>query len=172
MNTRLCAESILRVINDYQEALKDFSEEEFCRKPESGRWSYAEIYCHIIQVNMRSLLAVEKCIYGKQQQKRDVAPLISRLILYFGQLPPGRIRIPANISAIVKVITKEEAKNDLIKFTGKLNELMPKILKCSPYQRIRHQRLGMLNCNEWIRFIEIYSIYHFKSLQKMKDSKR
>ncbi|PWG82327.1 DinB family protein [Pararcticibacter amylolyticus] len=166
MSMGINARSILDITSEYQEILKNLTDEEFCRQPEDGSWSCSEIFCHIVQVNVRSLLAIEKCIYGKQQQRRHGLPLVTRLILYFGRFPPGKLNIPSNILALVRVTTREEAKNDMIRFTVKLKELLPKISKCSSEQRIKHPRLGMLNCIQWLRFMEIYSRYHLKKLKK------
>lgn len=170
MSSRINTRPVLDVINKYQEALRGFSEEEFCRKPEDGSWSVSEIYCHINQVNMRSLLAVEKCIYGRQVQRGYGVPLFTRAILYFGQFPPGSVKIPDNIAALVTVVSKEDARNELIRFVEKFNQILPKAKKCSPHNRVRHQRLGLLNCEEWIRFIEIYSKYHFKRLRRLSGN--
>lgn len=169
MNFRTSEHSILEAIAEYQDSLKNFTEEEFGRKPPAGGWSYSEVYCHVIQVNLRCLLAIERCIYGKKQQEGPGAPMLSRVILYFGRFP-GKLKTPPNLASIVKVISREDAKNDLIKFTGKLKELMPKALKCSPYHRIRHQRMGMLNCLEWLRFIEIHTKHHLKQIKRIRNS--
>ncbi len=172
MSLMVSERSILDAIGKYQDNLKSFSEEEFCRKPHDGGWSCSEVYCHMLQVNMRCLLAVERCIHGKKQPRRSGPSFISHLILYFGRFPPGKLKAPPNVASIVKTITLEDAKNDLIKFTGKLKELMPKALKCSPYQRIKHQRLGMLNAIEWLRFLEIHTKHHLKQLKRIRSSFR
>lgn len=170
MSSRINGRPVLDVINEYQEALKEFSEEEFCRKPEDGSWSISEIYCHINQVNIRSLLAIEKCIYGRQLQVAYGVPLLSRAILYFGRFPPGAVKIPENIAALVTVVSKEDARNELIRIVDKLKQVLPKAKKCSPHNRVKHQQLGMLNCEEWLRFVEIYSKYHLKRLKHRRKS--
>lgn len=167
MKIRLTENAILEIIGEFQEVLNELTEDEFCRKPDTGSLSYAEIYCHVIHVNRRCLLAVERCIYGKQNLRQTSASLLTRAILYIGRLPERKINIPGHLASLACTITREEVKNDLINFTIKLKELMPKAVKCPLHQRVKHQRLGMLNCAEWLRFIEIYSAMHLRKLRKM-----
>lgn len=162
--------SIKDAIGVYLNWLKELDEDDFVKPPPSGGWSYSEVCCHVIQVNVRSILAVEKCIYAKPNLRGTGPNLIARLILYLGRFPPVKIRSAPNIAGIVKPVSKEDARNDLILFANKLQDLSVKLLKVPSENRVRHPRLGMLNCREWLQFINIHMRHHVKQLERIRKS--
>lgn len=169
MNFRLTEHTILALVTELQDVLKDIPDEQFCSRHPRRQLSCSEIYCHVIQVNKRCLLALERCIYGKQQFGRRNSPLLSRLILYLGHMAMQKISIPEHLAATASNATREDIRNELISFSERLRGLMPRVLKCSPHQRIKHQKLGLLNCAEWLRFMEIYTYYHLRQLRKVRE---
>lgn len=167
MSVSSTTKSILAAIEKYQDFLYEVDEDAFQTSPAEGVWSYSEVFSHIIQANLRSLLAIQKCLYAKSQSTGSVS-LIARAILLFGKFPPIKLKAPENIAALVKKITREEARNDLIKLKTKVLELAPKVSKCPENSRIQHPRLGKLNAEQWLRFIEIHSYHHLKQLQRIR----
>jgi hypothetical protein len=167
MSVAASTQSILGAITEYQNFLTEVSEDEFQLAPAEKVWSYSEVFSHIIQANLRSLLAVQKCIYGKPGKSVNL-PLTSRVILFFGRFPPVKIKAPESIAALVRKMTKEEARNDLIRLRTKVMELGPKVSKSFRDCRMQHPRLGMLNAVEWWRFVEIHSHHHLKQLKRIK----
>jgi hypothetical protein len=167
MSVSSTTKSILEAIEKYQDFLCEVDEDEFQISPAEGVWSYSEVFSHIIQANLRSLLAIQKCLYAKSQGTGSI-PLIARAILLFGKFPPIKLKAPANIAALVKKISREEARNDLIKLKTRVLELTPKVSKCPENSRMKHPRLGMLNAVQWLRFIEIHSYHHLKQLRRIR----
>lgn len=172
MSDNESGKELLMHLGYYQDLLKTLSEDEFVQSPEDGGWSLSEVYCHIIQVNTRSLLAIEKCMHGKETSTLTSPPFFTRLILFFGKLPPGRHKSPANIGAIVKKQSKEEARNDLIKFIQRLTDVLPKIVKSTSRCQVKHPRLGMLNRSEWLRFMIIHTKHHIKQLKRIRSTQK
>ena len=158
---------ILAAIDKYHEFLSKVDDEQFQVTPAENVWSYSEVFSHIIQADLRSLLAIQKCLYGKSGNSVSL-PLISRAILFFGKFPPLKLKTPENLAALVKKMTREEARNDLIKLKAKVTELAPKVPKASPDTRMKHPRLGMLNAEQWLRFIEIHTCHHLKQLKRIE----
>jgi len=170
MSIQASASSIKDALSSYLAWLKEVDEDEFVKSPTSGGWSYSEVFCHVIQVNVRSILAVERCIYAKSGHRTSGPNLIARLILYMGKFPPVKIKAHPKVLSIVKTVTKEEARNDMLVFCNKLQDLLPKLMKVPVHQRTRHARLGMLNCGEWLKFIDIHTRHHLKQLERIRKS--
>jgi len=170
MSIQASASSIKDALASYLAWLKELDEDEFVKSPADGSWSYSEVFCHVIQVNVRSILAVERCIYAKSGHRTSGPNLIARLILYMGKFPPVKIKAPPKVLSIVKTVTKEEARNDMLVFCNKLQDLLPKLMKVPDHQRTRHARLGMLNCGEWLKFIDIHTRHHLKQLERIRKS--
>ncbi|EOR95342.1 hypothetical protein ADIARSV_1494 [Arcticibacter svalbardensis MN12-7] len=170
MSIPATALSIKEAITTYLALLKEIEEEDFIKPPPQGGWSPSEIYCHVIQVNARSILALERCIHAKPKHRSSGPTLLARFVFFIGRFPPLKIKSPPNIAAIVTCISKEQAKNDLIKSAEKLRELLPKLIKTPKDNRIRHPRFGRLNPQEWLWFIEIHTRHHLKQLERIRKS--
>jgi len=65
-------------------------------------------------------------------------------------------------------ISKEEARNLLIKCRKRLDEVTPLIKDALPGARYKHMRLGILNANQWFKFIKIHLQHHFKQLGRIE----
>lgn len=170
MSIQASASSIRDAIAMYLAWLKDIEEEDFVKPPPGGGWSYSEVFCHVNQVNVRSMLAAERCIYARTGLRSSGPNFLARLILYARRFPPLRIKAHPKVLAIVKTVSKEEAKNEMLIFCNKLQDLAPKLAKVPVHQRTRHARLGMLNCAEWLSFIDIHTRHHLKQLERIRKS--
>lgn len=162
--------AINEVLKTYQKMLREISEDEFMQTPVNGGWSRSEVYCHVLQVNISSLLAIEKCLHGKQVTRKYSLPFFTRIVLFLGKFPVLKYKTPEKVAAMVRKISREEARNQLIKFNSRLNELLPKIAKSTADCRVRNPKLGMLNCSQWLRFMEIHTNHHLKQLNRIKKS--
>lgn len=159
--------SILSAVSKYETLLAAVSEEEFVRSPADGVWSYSEIFSHIFQSNLVSLQAVDKCIRGTGIFSAKRIHWLAGLILFVGRFPPGKLKAPVKIAAMVNKISREDARNSIIKFKMRLDEIKPQIKKADSYQKAKHPRLGLLNAKQWFRFIEIHTIHHTRQLKRI-----
>ncbi|MBS1501197.1 MAG: DinB family protein, partial [Bacteroidetes bacterium] len=98
--------------------------------------------------------------------------IIGFFVLTFNRFPPFRVKMPKPLAAAnpVKKISKEEARNLLVKCRRRINEVAAFIPKSSGRCRIKHPRLGMLNARQWFRFILIHSKHHLKQLDRIEKS--
>ncbi|MGB4776116.1 MAG: DinB family protein [Daejeonella sp.] len=159
--------SLFLSLEAYEKLINSLSEEEFLLTPAEGVWSYSEVYSHIFQSNLGSLIAIEKCINGTAIENNKNMGFMAWAILFFGRFPPVKLKAPPHIAAMVKKNSLEEAKNLMIKFKKRLPEIYPQIAKASRTQKIKHPRLGLLNARQWFRFIEIHTIHHQKQLSRI-----
>lgn len=159
--------SILQSVKEYSSMLEEITDEDFQRSPEVGTWSYAEVYSHIFKSNLYSLIATEQCINGTAEKSSSGTPWAVRLILLFGRFPPGRYKVPASIENLTAKISREEARNLIVKFKIRLDGITPKVNKATSYHKVKHPRLGLFNARQWFRFIEIHTLHHQKQLARI-----
>jgi hypothetical protein len=152
----------------YEAFLTTLSDADFQRNPADGVWSYAEVYSHIFEANLISLLALEKCVKGTAEEDKSSLHPAVWLILFLGKFPPGKIKAPARIADMVKKITPAEAQQLMHRFRQRLQELVPQVSQASPNQKAKHPRLGLLNARQWLRFIEIHTKHHEKQLYRIQ----
>ena len=160
--------SILKAVEHYETLLKDVSEETFTQNPPDGSWSYSETFSHILQANLGSLIAIEKCSIGTAIFSDKRINWGVWAILFLGSLPPGKYKAPESLASMAKKISKEEAANLIVKFKNRLSGLKSKIEKADKYQKIKHPRLGLLNAKQWLRFVEIHTRHHTKQLKRIE----
>ena len=161
---------IEEVLDTYRNRLDTIPDEVFNVTPPDGGWSCAEVYSHILQANIGSSIAIEKCTLSSCVPTSKGRSLLGLMVLSFGRFPPVRVKVPEDLAAKIpaKNINKEEARNLLIKCRKRINDVVPLIHDASPHYRIRHRRLGMLNARQWLRFILIHSKHHLKQLDRIE----
>lgn len=153
-------------LNRYRSRLEKLNEDLFAQTPPSGGWSFSEVYCHIFDANLLSLMAIRNCIKGEGKDRPTAFAV--RLILFFGQFPPGKYKVPGRLAGRVRKISLSEARQWMEHFDRQLNTLKTAIPEASDQQKIAHPRLGYLNARQWLRFIDIHSRHHLKQLQRIQ----
>ena len=161
--------SILQSVEKYGRLLEQISEEEFQLTPAEGVWSYSEVYSHIFKANLASLIAAEQCINGTAEKISAGTHWMVRLILFIGRFPPGNYKVPASIADMTIKMSKEEARNLIIKFKSRLADISPRISNATKYHKVKHPRLGFFNAKQWFRFVEIHTLHHQKQLDRISD---
>lgn len=167
MSLKSDIDKIKSSIKFYEAFLKTVSEENFLQNPAEGAWSYSEVYSHILGANHISLIAIEKCLNKTADIKVRKPHWKVRLILFIGRFPPGKIKAPTHIAALVKKISKEEASNLIIKFKKKLDVLLADFKKFDPKYKVKHPRLGFLDAKSWLRFVFIHTNHHQKQINRI-----
>lgn len=160
--------SLVKAVGQYESLLSEVSEDIFVQNPTGGGWSYSETFSHIFQSNLASLIAVEKCFLKTGIDNRKRINWKVWAILFLGKLPPGKFKAPERMASMVKILSKEEAANLIVKFRKRLSELKDKVDKADKHQKIKHPRLGLLNAKQWWRFIEIHTIHHTHQLKRIR----
>lgn len=161
--------SLLKSVEVYENLLLKVSEEDFIKSPPGAAWSFSETFAHIFQSNLLSLMAADRCILSTGSQTFSTKRIhwIAWLILFFGRFPPIKIKAPANIRAMVKKISKEDARNLIANFKIRFQEVSLKIDQADPHQKVKHPKLGLLNAAQWLRFIEVHTFHHTKQLKRI-----
>lgn len=169
MNTEKTLNSIQEITNAYRRFLEQTPEAKFDLTPPIGGWSYSEVYNHIFDLSILALQAIDQCLSPQARQAKT--PLITRAILFFGSFPPAmKFKVPKQLASRVKKVNKQNAVKMIQEFEDKL-QAYPKIIKqADPLLKSAHPRLGYLNAQQWIRFIEIHLNHHLKQLKRIDKS--
>jgi len=158
------------VLDIYRSRLDTIPDDQFTETPPGGGWSYAEVYSHILQADISSTVAMEKCTLSTCKPTTQGRSLIGLYVFTFNRFPPVRVKTPETIAAKnpVKKIDKEEARNMIVKCRKRLNDVVPLIRDATPHGKIKHPRFGMLNAAQWLKFIVIHSRHHLKQLDRIE----
>lgn len=162
-------QSILTKVAAYQQMLQKFGPADFQTVPPIGGWSYSEVYCHIFDSSLLSLMAMNNCIKGEGKEKST--HIIVKAILFFGAFPPGRkYNVPEKLAPRVKKIGIAAAQQFITDFSLQLGQAYPKIENANPKIKTKHPVMGYLNAKQWLRFIEIHLNHHYKQLKRIENS--
>ena len=170
MKIGVTRKQIEAVLDIYRSRLDTIPDDLFTVTPPGGGWSYAEVYSHIMQANIGSSFALEKCTSSNCIPTSKGRTLLGLFVFSFGRLPPVKGKVPKELEKRIPAskISKEDAKNLLIKCRKRINDVAPLIHDSSKYARIRHARLGMLNARQWFKFILMHSEHHLKQLDRIQ----
>lgn len=163
---------IEEILDLYRSRLDTIADGLFNVTPPGGGWSYAEVYSHILQADISSTIAIQKCTLKSCVPTSKGRSLIGLFVLSFGRFPPVKVpklldeKMPANN------INKEDARNLLIKCRKRLDDVVPLIHDASTHCRVKHPRMGMLNAIQWLQFILIHSKHHLKQLDRIEKKFR
>ncbi|WP_462264459.1 DinB family protein [Mucilaginibacter sp.] len=157
-------------LDEYRRRLDIIADEQFTQTPPKGGWSYAEVYSHIMQADLASAIAMQKCMQGNCRPSGKKPTLKGRLVLWLGMFPPfNRYKVPEAVAARMPVqkIDKEEARNLIIKCRKRIAGLLPQLADAAPHCTTAHPALGHLNAAQWLRFIRIHTGHHLKQLKRI-----
>lgn len=167
MNLKRNYHQLQEAIKEYRLRLQSYSEEKFSQKPSPGEWSLAQVYAHILTANLLTLRAMQKCIAGTAVETNEKIAWKARWILWLGRFPKGR-KVPPAVEERTPIYDKQKSYESIEEFLEKIEELYASHSHWSRTQKIKHPALGLLNCYEWIRFMQIHSIHHLNQLDRIE----
>jgi hypothetical protein len=162
-------QAIEAALNNYREQLDTIPDELFTETPPGGGWSFAEVYSHILQATLSSSIALERCTHGSCPPTKEGLNWQGRFLLLFARFPKVDAPTVVNEKLPATKITKEDAKNMIIKCRKRVETTAPLIDSSSAVSRYKHPRLGMLNARQWFRFIRIHLQHHLKQLDRIRN---
>lgn len=169
MSSATVFSSLKAVSAAYKTMLDHIPAADFQTTPTIGGWSYSEVYSHIFDASLLSLIPLEDCIHGKGKKKPTA--FIVKLILWYGAFPPkARYKVPERLQSRVIKISKEEAYQFIEQFLLQLATDYDMLHHAAPQIKSKHPRLGYLNASQWLRFIEIHLKHHLKQLKRIEKS--
>jgi len=162
--------AIEAALDTYRAQLDHIPDEAFDLTPTSGGWSYAEVYDHIMKSTIGASIALEKSTQSSCVPTNKKPTLLGRLLLLFGRFPPVKIKVPESMADKIgpAKITKEDARNLIIKCRRRIDTVMPLIAQSKNNCRVNHPRMGMLNARQWLKFIRVHLQHHLKQLRRIE----
>ena len=160
--------AIDEALDIYRAKLDMISDEQFTETPPGGGWSYAEVYSHIMQATLGSTIALERCTHDNCKPTTKGLNILGKVVMLLGRFPV-KVKVPEKVGAKMPVakLSKEEAKNLIVKCRKRVDETSPLIKGSSVASRHKHPRLGMLNAAQWFKFIRIHLFHHLKQLERI-----
>jgi len=169
MTSSKIKKSLDKIIAFYSAKLSGYPDEVFDQTPPIGGWSYSEVYSHIFDSSLLSLIAMDNALKGKGEIKPTHFAV--KLILFFGALPPGKkYKVPTRLADRVKKISKTEALDFILEFEEALKKTWITLPEGNQQVKTKHPRLGYLNAKQWFRFIEVHLKHHLKQLERIERS--
>jgi DinB superfamily len=170
MNIAKERKEIDAALDNYRAKLDTIPEEVFTETPQAGGWSYAEVYSHILQATLASSIGLERCTNNNCAPTSKGLNFLGRIVMFLGMFPV-KIKQPQSVATKMPAtkISKEEAKNLIIKCRKRIDDTMPLIKDSSPGSRYKHPRLGMLNAMQWFKFIRVHLQHHLKQVERIKN---
>ncbi|MCZ4224309.1 DinB family protein [Pedobacter rhodius] len=169
MNTSKVKTSLHQIVNAYKAKLSSYADDIFQITPPINGWSYSEVYSHIFDSSLLSLIALENAARSKGEDQPTHFSV--KLILFFGSLPPAKkYKVPKRLAERVKKISKAEAMDFILEFEKTLDEVYPLLSVANLHSKTKHPRLGYLNAKQWLRFTEIHLKHHLKQLFRIEKS--
>jgi hypothetical protein len=159
---------IVTALDNYREQLDIIPDELFAETPAADCWSYAEVYSHVMQATLASSIAIERCGHSNCPPTNEGPTMQGRFVLLFGCFPPVKIKMLDIMN--VEKISKEDARNLIIKCRKRMEAIMPLIENAPADVRYKHPRLGMLNAKQWLRFTRIHLQHHLNQLNEIKEN--
>ncbi len=159
-------QKVYPLIEAYKSRLEEITMPSFTTSPPSGGWSYSEVYVHIFDSSLLSLLALQQCLKGNGALKK--MDWSARLLFLLGRFPPGlRLKAPSRMADRVKKEHPKEVLRRIRKVELLMDGLLAEWPLKVPQQKVKHPRLGFLNAFQWIRFIEIHLQHHLWQLDRI-----
>jgi hypothetical protein len=158
------------ILDNYRAQIDSIPDDQFDQTPPHGGWSYAEVYSHIMQATMASTIALERCTHESDKPNNGKVTLMGKLVFLFARFPPVKIKEPQSVSSKMPAlkISKEEARNLIIKCRKRMDEMVPLTNEKVAIRRVKHPRLGMFTAAEWFKFVRIHLAHHIKQLARIK----
>jgi len=169
MSTTKVFSSLHKIATAYKAELDRIDDAHFQLVPPINGWSYSEVYAHIWDASLLTLDTMEDCLNAKGKHNKPTA-FVTRLILLFGAFPPGRYKTPPLLEDRVKLISKTEARTLIDNFINRLDADVESMNRAQDDIKTLHPKLGYLNANQWLRFIEIHLKHHYKQLKRIEKS--
>jgi hypothetical protein len=169
MNIARERKAIDDALDNYRAQLDTIPDELFTETPPGGGWSYAEVYSHILQATLGSSIALERCVHNNCHPTTKGPTFLGRLMMFTGSFPPVRVKVPAKVNDKIPAakISKEEAKNLIVKCRKRIEDIAPLVKDSPPGARHKHPRLGMLDGKQWFKFVRIHAVHHLKQMERI-----
>jgi hypothetical protein len=157
------------VLDTWEQALNDYSETDFLKKPAEDSWSIGQVYNHLIGATNRfHLPQVHACLQSSDNANQS-KKMPGRITYFLGSIPPTKVKVPPSPEytppqpeSIASVRTK------LAALRPKMAEMAENLSKNqSKSGKTAHPAFGYLNAEEWFQLVEIHFRHHLRQKARL-----
>lgn len=167
--------SLEKRIGIWKEALNRYSDEEFARQPEPGKWSVGQLYAHLtLGTENFHINHIQRCLNGIKAEKGGEKTVPGKISFFFGGFPPKRISVPPSESYTPKQPEKTQMSAALDRLSASMKMLAEIVSHSDDKLKTQHPALGYLNAKEWYLLIGMHFAHHEaqrKRLNKFLEKK-
>lgn len=157
-------------LDQYQESLERYSEDQFNFKADADTWSLAELYEHISQSNAFFARLVQYCLKQEKGQLGGAKNEVGEKIFAQGTFPPIRIKMPEEFKVTVKEPKAQDAYPPILEQErDRLNTLVEALPNDPGEYAIPHPRLGALNARDWFHMCEMHLAHHLRQKIELEE---
>ena len=162
--------AIAQALATYSNKLDAITDEYFWESPPDGGWSFAEVYAHILKATLGSSISLEKCTNKNAEKSSNGPSFFGYYVMVIGKFPPIKVKVPAAVAEKMPAekISREEAKKLIDKCHKRISTVLPLLADALPDIRYKHPRLGMLNAQQWFKFIRVHAQHHLTQLDRIE----
>jgi hypothetical protein len=153
----------------WEQALDQYTEEEFLRQPDADSWSIGQVYIHLAgTANYYHLKQMELCLQDTNNTKASKTTP-GKVSYFLGFMPPVRIKVPAS----PEYTPPQPANKAAVK--EKLQALRVRMAKAADALngftgqsgKTKHPSLGYLNASEWYQLIQMHFRHHLRQKARL-----
>ncbi len=162
--------AIEQALATYSAKLETMTDEYFWESPADGGWCFAEVYSHILKATLGASISLEKCTNKNTEKSTKGTSFFGYYVMLVGKFPPIKVKVPTAIAEKMPAekISREEAKKLIEKCHKRIHTVLPLLTDALPDIRYKHPRLGMLNAQQWFKFIRIHAEHHLAQLARIE----
>ena len=157
------------VLDTWENALNDYSEADFLKKPSEDSWSIGQVYNHLLRsTQFFHLKHAETCL--ENDDNASTWKKIPGLITYFkGSFPNMQIKVPASPQYTPRQPENIAAIRDNIPVLRNKMAEMAARLEQKPLKKGKtaHPAFGFLNAKEWFIMIEMHFRHHLRQKERL-----
>ncbi|MBN8706634.1 MAG: DinB family protein [Bacteroidetes bacterium] len=148
-------------IRSWKDALPGYSDEEFARQPEPGKWSVGQLYAHLtLGTENFHINHIQRCLNGIKAEKGGEKTFPGKISFFFGGFPPKRISVPPSDTYTPKQPDKAQMFAALDRLSASMEKLAEIVIHSDETIKTQHPALGYLNAKEWYLLIVMHFAHH------------
>ncbi|MEC4113501.1 DUF1569 domain-containing protein [Myroides pelagicus] len=158
----------LEVYNQWEIALKMYSDDQICQPTSVDSWTIGQVYNHLIQsVTEFQAPAILACLNSKKDvftNKNIKGVLVFKVLNKF---PPAKIKVPASDDYTPKAPkSKKEVSEGMLQVLDLMSKLKDQIASTSS-GKTPHPAFGYLNAEEWYQLIVMHWVHHLRQKKEL-----
>jgi hypothetical protein len=168
MTTAKSLDKFKAILASYENALANYTEEEFSRKPSPDDWSIGQMYQHLVgSLQYFHAKQVEMCLDSADNASQGKT-MPGRITYFIGGMLPIRIKVPPSPQYTPpQPENKQKIKDKLPIVLELMEKLHTRLESEQPKGKTKHPAFGYLNAKEWYLLVEMHFRHHLRQKARL-----